>query len=814
MKTRLRDLEAATAAVRPFLPQYLQEHGLDTNKNFLCLNPKHEDQAPSMTVKQDPEHAYCFGCGQTCDILTAAHFLEGKPLKGRGFIDDNLLYLAEKYGVDLEMADLTPEEVYEYRTYRAYALAADLVSDPNFGNYKMIRKEIKARGWDPQRLAEWGIGTVNFQEFRETLKQAGYEPGFLGGVDLDRSNLFNEENLLFTVYDEHGRPVGFSARNLKYKPGDTRAGPKYNNTRVTGLECNIFRKGERLYGFELAKDASSPLHLFEGQADVVTARHHGYMNCACTMGTNLTDHHISLLKKHGIFDMVLVFDSDEGGETAIQKMLDEKLAPHNEFRIKLIHLPAGMDPDQLFREKGAEEFARLKRWEAFEWRLQQFADDTDPEEIAQKVIPLILSDKNYLRHEKMAKILARRTGFDLSTIMGEIKRQRSERDAELTEKKKGILEDALWRAQRNPEEAHMVLTEARAHIEDVQRKFGDNTMAASTVLDFVLTQKEEDEKKTGEFAGFHLKPEGLGGIGARLNDNWRSDHWLTIGGQSQAGKTTLAAQLAYEIASDERNNAMVIYHSIDDAARFILYKLICNAADDLSLQLGHITNPNYWSLQEGYEFVKGLREKGYRRLIQLVKDQRIVLKDATESSSLAYSENMLRYYREVHRDRNIVLVIDNFHKLPDYPNKNGHERIKTISNHVKEIATTHKATVITTMEYRKIYDNALPQNSDLADSRSMDYDCTCILHLHNDVHSKQGELDKAVLVHRHGDILLPRVRVGFGKNKISGYDGREFLDFYPSSATMRAVDLKTAEQDQLARKEFLAGEKKKGRQNS
>lgn len=811
MKKRLMDLDAATAAVRPFLEHYLQEHGINTSKNFSCLNPKHEDSDPSMSMKQDPEHAYCFGCHQVVDIFTAAHFLEDKPLKGTAWIDDNLLHLAEKYGVQIEMADLTQDEIYEYRTYKAYQLAEELVVDPKFGNYSKVDKEIKARGWDKKRLVEWGVGTVNYQEFKETLKQAGFEAGFLGGIDLDRSNLFNEDNLIFTVYDDHGRPVGFSARNLKYGT-DGNSAPKYNNTRVTGLECNIFKKGERLYGFEMAKDASSPLYLFEGQTDVITARHHGYMNCACTLGTSFTDHHINLLKRYGVFNLVLVFDSDNAGETAIQKVLDEKLAPHKEFRIKLIHLPIGMDPDQLFREKGSEEFVRLKRWDAFEWRLQQFPEDEDPEVIIDKIIPIILSDKNHIRHERMTRVLSTRTGISFSSIMSELKRQRSEKDAKLAERKKAILEDALYRGIQNPEEAHLVLTEASALVDDVQKKFGEDHMASATVLDFVLSQKETDEKKSGEFAGFFLDPAGLGGIGARLDDNWRRDHWVCVGGVPQSGKTSLIAQMAYEIASDERNNATVIYHSIDDAARFILFKLVANAADDIRLRLGHITNPNYWSKQEGYEFITGLREKGYRKIIELVKDQKLVIKDATENNSLAYAENILRYYREIQPDKSIVLMIDNFHKLPDYGNKQGHERIKMISNHVKNLATTYGATLVTTVEYKKIYDDSMPRNSDIADSRAIEYDSTCVLHMHNDVHLK-GE-DKAMLVHESDGRMLPRVRVGFGKNKISGYEGREFLDFFPASAVMKAVDLDTAERDQKARTGFLLKEKKKGRQLS
>ena len=45
----------------------------------------------------------------------------------------------------------------------------------------------------------------------------GHKKEFLKDVDLDRKGLFNENNLIYTVKDEHGSPVGFAARDLLYE---------------------------------------------------------------------------------------------------------------------------------------------------------------------------------------------------------------------------------------------------------------------------------------------------------------------------------------------------------------------------------------------------------------------------------------------------------------------------------------------------------------------------------------------------------------------------------------------------------------------
>ena len=747
-------------------------------------------------------------CGCVMDIFMAAHYLEDKPASGPKWIDDNFLYLAKKYGVAVDLADLTQEEIYEYRTYKAYEQAAELIADPEFGDYTMVDEEIARRGWDKTKLANWGVGTVNTEEFRERMRRAGFEPGFLQGIDLDKPSLFNNANLLFTVCDAEGRPVGFSAKNLKYQKDDKDSGPKYLNTSGTGLTCAIFKKGERLYGFNIAKEVPGQLYIFEGQADVITARHHGLMNCCCTMGTALTEHHINLLKRYGSFNITLVFDADEAGQMAAQKALDEKFSKEKDFRIKLCQLPQGQDPDDLLRNKGFDEFIRLKKWTAFEWRANKFLGEFGDEptedqrrDVAEKMIPIIVSERSHIRQEEMAKQVAKMAGYELSTIMSEIRRLRSEKEAEVQTKKRNAVESLLSQVRWNPDEAETLVAQCQIVLEDINKTVQASTESSST-LNAVLSLKEADENKTGEFSGFYLAPDGLGGIGKFLDDDWKKDNLFYIGGGEQAGKTSMCTQLAYEIANDERNNAVCIYHSIDDSARFIIYKWVCQASESLDLYLNHVSNPNYWQKQPGYNYLKPLREKAYQKIVQMSKDQKLIVKDASDGASITYAESVVRYYREMYPNKNIVLFIDNFHKLPDYGDINGHERIKKLSNHLKTLAVQNHITIVSTVEYRKLQQGEKPSNLAIAESRSLAYDASVILHLYNDLHNTSE--DEAVLVHEDKrGILLPRIWVKFGKNKVSGYEGREFLDLYPQAAQLKAVDLETAVQDQKTRMAFL-----------
>lgn len=802
MKQRLVNLDSIIQALKPYLPQYLAEHGIETTekKNFKCIDPKHDDENASMHLYGETVH--CFGCGSTLNLHQVCSILEGRPSRGKEWIEDNVLYLAKKYNIQVELDDLTPEEIYEYRTYGAYKLAAELVSNKEFGDYKLVKEEIKRRGWNLDKLSSWGIGTVNYDEFRNRLKKAGFEPKLLDGIGLSDATLFSENNLIFTVTDDDGRPVGFSAKRLIEG-----SGPRYTNTRQTGLECAIFKKGERLYGYDVAKDAPDPLYIFEGQANVITARHHGLMNCCCLMGTALTDHHIALLKKYGSFNIVLALDGDQAGKIATEKAIDEKFSKEKDFMVKLCQLPENSDPDELIRNQGYDAFVRLKRWTAFEWRMAKFIneqtegeiDDEQREEIANKMIPIIVSEKNYFRQESMAKQVAKMTGYDIALVMAEVKRRRSEEENEIHTKKANLIESLLYSVRKNPDEAEMALTECQRAVENINKSV-QTTTEGSYTLNSLQAIKEIDENKSAEFAGFFMKPQGMGGIASRLNEDWRKDTLIYIGGSEQASKSSCVSQMLYEIADDPRNNAICLYFSIDDPGKRIAYKWVCNAVEDMSLQLNWVSSPKYWAKEYGEEILK-IRDRGYRKVLRMAKEGRLVLKDASNGTSLASMKNVIRYYRDKFPSENMVVAIDSFHKLSDYSDiQQDSTRTKRLSNDLKEMCASDHITTIGTAEYKKLPAGVHPDNDALSQSKSLSYDSDVIIHLFNEHHFK-GE--SAVYIHEYEENILPRIRCKFGKNKISGYVGLEFLDLFPYHATLRATDLDQVREEKIVREQFL-----------
>ncbi len=239
---RIKNFDEVIKKLQSHLNDYLQSHGFDTAKMFSCINPEHEDSTPSCGSNGKTFH--CFGCSGAGDIFQAANFLEQKPLVGKEFVLENLMYLADKYNIEVDSTPLTEDEIYELDTYRIYRFAYDYIVAHH--KTEAFEKALKERHWDSSFCKEYGVGSIDtHKNFREYLKKLGFSAKFINDVDLDRTDLFDTYNLIFTVKDEFGRPVGFASRNLLYTD-DKKHGAKYVNQRTTGAKCNIYKKGTRL----------------------------------------------------------------------------------------------------------------------------------------------------------------------------------------------------------------------------------------------------------------------------------------------------------------------------------------------------------------------------------------------------------------------------------------------------------------------------------------------------------------------------------------------------------------------------------------
>lgn len=812
MSYKLENYNEVIEKLYPYLEDYLQEQGIDTSKNFSCIDPKHNDSDPSMGLVPPDKHVFkCFGCGATGGIFNAVGYLEGKATSGPDFLSDTIPYLAEKYGIALNFEPLTEEEQYEFDTYRAYRTAAEIIG--NGKRHDSFTQEIKRRGWDNPTVTSFGLGCVeNYAKFRETLKNSGLSAGFIDDIDLGRKELFGNDRLIFPIRDPHGRTVGFASRNLSYD-GNKKNGSKYVNQKSTGVKCNIYKKSERLFGLDLllkeGVGKSTPIYLFEGYGDVITAHQHGVTNSVGIGGTALTREQVEVLKESGYYNIALCLDGDAAGQKRTAEILDNVLGEHKDLRVSIVMLPMQQDPDDFIRTEGADKFLKLKRWSAFEWRLARFPENTETKTICDAMIPLIMNEPSFIAQEEMCITLAKETGVTLKTIQAELDRMQNKREKERDRDRQNVISRMVRDLDHNRDNAEQIIQSAEHSLFELDRKYAEDAMSEDSLIAIIESTKLQEEEKDGSFAGFVLDSD-LGNIQEALAGNWKNATWFCLGGKPNSGKTSLMCKIMYSIANNaEDNNACVIYHSIDDSVGQVLPKFICLANGTRDLEINHVIDPKYYASQLGEYQSQTLydsREIGYNKIKQLVRDGRLVIKDASAGTSLAFAENLIKYYKKKYPQRNIVYVLDNFHKLRDFNDaKKGDERarFKEISTVLKNMCVKHNCLIMSTVEYRKTKDGERPGNSDIGETGQIEYDANIIAHVYNEVHDKP---DKAELWHSRNESgeRLPTIELNIAKNKVSSFKGKLYLDFYPACSDFMGVSNGTVAERVARVKEALS----------
>ena len=328
--------------------------------SFKGLCPFHNEKTPSFHVDSARQSYHCFGCGKGGDVF---RFLMEK--EGMTFYDA-VHSLASRAGVIIpENAPDGDEEGARQRAgvkerlYRLNEAVSDffcrnLHEHPDSEAAQYLRR----RGIPDDVARKFRIGAApdSWDAAQHFCRSKGFtdEEGVTAGV-LHRSEngrVFDQfrNRLVFSIFNEAGRGVGFSARSLEPKPQD---GRKYVNT----PETPVFRKGSLLYALPLAREAMRNKNLAilcEGQLDVIAFHRAGFECAVAPLGTAFTPEQARVLKRY-TNHISLAFDSDSAGQKAVLRAA-EILLPLS-IELKVIRIPGGKDPDELFASGGAEAVA-------------------------------------------------------------------------------------------------------------------------------------------------------------------------------------------------------------------------------------------------------------------------------------------------------------------------------------------------------------------------------------------------------------------------------------------------------------------------
>lgn len=320
---------------------------------FKGLCPFHQEKTPSFSVDAEAQLFYCFGCQTGGDLFKfvmlyeKVGFPEAVELVARRFA----VQLPQAQAADDPQARLLQMNAAAQSFYRA------MLRDPETGS--RCRAYIEGRGLGAETIERLGLGYApgGWDALRNHLLAKRFKPEELlrGGLTLSRQSGRGEydrfrDRLIFPIHDAAGRTVAFGGRLL----GEGE--PKYLNS----PETPTYVKGEHLYGLDLAREAirqAGYAVMVEGYLDLAAVVQAGCAHAVASLGTALTPVQVRLLARYA--DHVVVsYDGDAAGSAATVRSLD--LLLERGLRVRVVDLPAGMDPDDFIRAEGAEAYrARL-----------------------------------------------------------------------------------------------------------------------------------------------------------------------------------------------------------------------------------------------------------------------------------------------------------------------------------------------------------------------------------------------------------------------------------------------------------------------
>jgi len=321
--------------------------------NLLGLCPFHNEKTPSFTVSPSKGIFKCFGCGKGGNAI---HFL----MEHENFsYPEALKYAANKYGIEVEEEDLSPEQ-QEKDKERASLYIVNEFAKRFFQDQLLNTGEGKSaglqyfteRGYDEEIIKKFDLGYAprSGNALKSAALRAGHEQDRIKALGLisERGNDFFRERVMFTIHNLSGKPIAFAGRML----GSDKKMPKYINS----PETEIYNKSEILYGIFQARSAirkEDMCYLVEGYTDVISLHQHGIENVVAVSGTSLTQGQTRLLKRFSS-NATLIFDGDAAGIKAADRSID--LLLEQEINVKVVLLDPEDDPDSAVKRLGKEQF--------------------------------------------------------------------------------------------------------------------------------------------------------------------------------------------------------------------------------------------------------------------------------------------------------------------------------------------------------------------------------------------------------------------------------------------------------------------------
>lgn len=316
-------------------------------KNYFGVCPFHDDNNPSMSVSEDKQIYKCFSCGASGNVFNFVMDYEKIDFKSA------LYLLAKRSGINVSN-NLVKTNNKNDKFYEIYNIAEKYYQNNLNTSLGLEAKSyLHNRGIDDELIKHFKIGlSLKEQDgLVNLLVKKNYsikDISLIGLSNMDKDLYINR--IMFPLFNTNGDTIGFSGRIY-----NTKSDSKYINTR----ETLIFKKGENLYNYHLAKDEArkeKSLIVVEGFMDVIRLYSIGVKNVVALMGTSLTKEQTTLIKRTST-NIILMLDGDNPGKKAIVNV--GQILEEENLRVNVVALPEELDPDEYILKYGKENFINL-----------------------------------------------------------------------------------------------------------------------------------------------------------------------------------------------------------------------------------------------------------------------------------------------------------------------------------------------------------------------------------------------------------------------------------------------------------------------
>lgn len=719
---RINNLQEVTDQLKPYLKQYLEQH--DTTfigGHFTCPNRKehrNEDNKPACSFYPDEEHFHCFVCNKSGDIFTAVSMIEGLPVEGRDFIETTI-ELASRYGISVQ----SEEDTADVEGKKLRGMLA-LIRDAAHKTY-LITPEAKKYVEERQLTnieVEAKFGWCNYDKLVTFLATKGYTETDITNAGLSRMLL--HERLLIPVHDSWNRIVAFGSRKTKNDISE-----KYYNSSTS----QIYKKSEVLFNFNNAKNFET-VFIVEGYMDVWGLVRVGIKNVVALCGTALSEQHIQALVKNKVKKVILCLDGDGPGQEAMNTIIDS-LAHKDEFTVSILQLKDGLDPDDFIKKFGVEEFQKQEQRSIFDFKLQKYIESNLDKSQKETILKYVSDENSFIEKEHMCKKLAKAASVKVETVISEIDRIEREKLGDY-----GVT---------------------------TQDKVNEKDSLSKEIFLFEQWANTRGKLLGLNIAQFPIMTEKLDGI---------QNGMYVIAAEENTGKSALTCSLMLNLTLSNPGKVFVLYFGLDVSNRTLVARMISNIS---GVAINAVSNPRYGILEKaGIVDAEGqLRKRS--QAIQQVRElvDSLSIKDEKTVRSIEDMERLIKVYQDIHRDKQLVVIIDSLNQMSTSAKKETRDIFMYISDKIKEWTVKFDIPVFAISELRKLnHPGMRPTNDDIKEVSDLKYDADCTILLYNEMHSDRENSQRTFV----GDsgIVYPIVEGIVFKNKLSGFKGSFWWRFY------------------------------------